>query len=115
MLSRHALKASRTLPRTSVRALSTTPQLHARTDINVLDPGLNGGYPNPPAIKRQFRDPFGEYWDQQERRNYGEPIHEDNDVLGVFTTEKYTWTTPVCHPHVPRTCFLHALRHRGLA
>jgi NADH dehydrogenase (ubiquinone) 1 beta subcomplex subunit 8 len=95
MLSQRALATTRSLPlRTLSRSLSTTPQRHVRTDINVLDPGLNGNYPNPPAIKRQFRDPHGKYWDQQERRNYGEPIHEDNDVLGVFTTEKYTWTTP---------------------
>lgn len=95
MLSRRAATASRSLLQHSqTRALSSTPIALARTDINVLDPGLNGGYPNPPAIKRQFRDPHAKYWDQQERRNYGEPIHEDNDVLGVFTTEKYTWTTP---------------------
>jgi NADH dehydrogenase (ubiquinone) 1 beta subcomplex subunit 8 len=98
MLSRQAL-ATRSIPRilpkpTTTRNLATTSYLQARTDVNVLDPGLNGGYPNPPAIKRQFRDPHGKYWDQQERRNYGEPIHEDNDVLGIFTTEAYTWTKP---------------------
>jgi NADH dehydrogenase (ubiquinone) 1 beta subcomplex subunit 8 len=98
MLSRQAL-ATRSLPlrslsKSTTRTLATTSRLQVRTDINVLDPLLNGGYPNPPAVKRQFRDPYGKYWDQQERRNYGEPIHEDNDVLGIFTTEKYTWTTP---------------------
>lgn len=92
MLSRQALRATRSLP--LARTFTYTSALAARTDINVLDPGLNGGYPNPPAIKRQFRDPHAKYWDQQERRNYGEPIHEDNDVLGVFTTEKYTWVKP---------------------
>lgn len=98
MLSRQALAArslSRTtLSRTAARSLASTSRLQVRTDINVLDPGLNGGYPNPPPVKRQFRDPHAKYWDQQERRNYGEPIHEDNDVLGMFTTEAYTWTTP---------------------
>ena len=92
------LRAARTsLPRHALttRTFSASATHQVRTDINVLDPGLNGGYPNPPAIKRQFRDPHAKYWDQQERRNYGEPIHEDNDVLGVFTTEKYTWTKPV--------------------
>jgi NADH dehydrogenase (ubiquinone) 1 beta subcomplex subunit 8 len=98
MLSRQAL-ATRSLPLTSLsrstsRALATTSRLRVRTDINVLDPGLNGSYPNPPAIKRQFRDPHAKYWDQQERRNYGEPIHEDNDVLNIFSTEAYTWTKP---------------------
>ncbi|MCJ1374053.1 hypothetical protein MMC20_005283 [Loxospora ochrophaea] len=55
---------------------------------------MNGGYINPPAVKRQFRDPYGDWWDKQERRNYGEPVHEDNDILGIFSPEEYTYTTP---------------------
>jgi hypothetical protein len=54
----------------------------------------NGGYPSPPAVKRQFRDPYGNWWDPQERRNYGEPVHEDNDVLGQFTPHEYTHFSP---------------------
>ncbi|KAH7150254.1 hypothetical protein B0J13DRAFT_549816 [Dactylonectria estremocensis] len=57
------------------------------------DPGMNGGYINPPKIKRQFRDPYATWWDPQERRNFGEPIHEDNDMLGIFSPWDYTWTT----------------------
>ena len=49
----------------------------------------NGGYINPPRQKRQFRDPYGDWWDKQERRNFGEPVHEDNDILGVFSPEEY--------------------------
>jgi NADH dehydrogenase (ubiquinone) 1 beta subcomplex subunit 8 len=45
---------------------------------------------NPPRVKRQFRDPYGDWWDKQERRNYGEPIHEDNDLLAQFTPHEYT-------------------------
>ena len=41
-------------------------------------------------VKRQFRDPYADWWDPQERRNYGEAVHEDNDVLGVFSPEAYT-------------------------
>ncbi|KAL2268265.1 hypothetical protein VTJ83DRAFT_3111 [Remersonia thermophila] len=55
------------------------------------DPGMNGGYINPPRIKRQFRDPHGEWWDKQERRNFGEPVHEDHDILGMFSPHEYTW------------------------
>lgn len=51
----------------------------------------NGGYINPPRIKRQFRDPHGDWWDKQERRNFGEPVHEDHDILGMFSTYEYTW------------------------
>jgi len=45
-------------------------------------------------VKRQFRDPYGDWWDKQERRNYGEPVHEDNDILGMFSPEEYTHVTP---------------------
>lgn len=46
-----------------------------------MDPMQNGNYPDPSktsalALKRQFRDPHAEWWDPQERRNYGEPVHE---------------------------------------
>jgi NADH dehydrogenase (ubiquinone) 1 beta subcomplex subunit 8 len=49
----------------------------------------NGGYVNPPAVKRSLRDPCEDWWDKQERRNFGEPVHEDNDVLGVFSLHEY--------------------------
>ncbi|KAK0648947.1 hypothetical protein B0T16DRAFT_124027 [Cercophora newfieldiana] len=57
------------------------------------DPEMNGGYVNPPRVKRQFRDPHADWWDKQERRNYGEPVHEDHDILGMFSPYEYTWTT----------------------
>ncbi|KAF2668214.1 hypothetical protein BT63DRAFT_388274, partial [Microthyrium microscopicum] len=58
------------------------------------DPLMNGGYINPPAIKRSQRDPYEDWWDKQERRNYGEPVHEDNDILGVFSLEEYNQWPP---------------------
>ncbi|KAK6842964.1 NADH:ubiquinone oxidoreductase 20.1kD subunit [Apiospora arundinis] len=58
------------------------------------DPNMNGGYINPPRVKRQFRDPHGDWWDKQERRNFGEPVHEDHDVLGMFSPYEYTWVSP---------------------
>ncbi|KAI0505119.1 hypothetical protein F5B22DRAFT_538269 [Xylaria bambusicola] len=57
------------------------------------DPGMNGGFVNPPRVKRQFRDPHGGWWDKQERRNFGEPVHEDHDILGVFSPYEYTWVS----------------------
>lgn len=54
----------------------------------------NGGYVNPPFVKRQFRDPHADWWDKQERRNYGEPVHEDHDLLGMFSAYEYTWISP---------------------
>jgi NADH dehydrogenase (ubiquinone) 1 beta subcomplex subunit 8 len=46
---------------------------------------------NPPRIKRQFRDPHADWWDKQERRNFGEPVHEDHDIMGLFSPYEYTW------------------------
>ncbi|KAI1491586.1 hypothetical protein F5X96DRAFT_458003 [Biscogniauxia mediterranea] len=97
--------ASRRLPLPLVQQRTFLPQYAEKELIekkypaypdltDAEDPGMNGGYINPPRVKRQFRDPNGDWWDKQERRNYGEPIHEDNDVLGVFSPYEYTWTTP---------------------
>ena len=59
----------------------------------------NGDYPDPNLtsalpVKRQHRDPYGDWWDPIERRNYGETVHEDNDIMGVFSTEDYTHFSP---------------------
>jgi NADH dehydrogenase (ubiquinone) 1 beta subcomplex subunit 8 len=53
----------------------------ASEDLSGGDPMMNGNYPDPSKtsalpLKRQFRDPHAEWWDPQERRNYGEPVHE---------------------------------------
>ncbi|KAI5797401.1 NADH:ubiquinone oxidoreductase 20.1kD subunit [Peziza echinospora] len=58
------------------------------------DPAMTGGYVNPPPLKRQFRDPNGTYWNHQDRRDYNEPVNEDEDILGRLSPEVYTWTTP---------------------
>jgi NADH dehydrogenase (ubiquinone) 1 beta subcomplex subunit 8 len=60
----------------------------------LADPFQNGGYINPPPEKRGKRDPYADYWDQQERRNYGEPCHEDHDILGVLSLHDYDHFTP---------------------
>ena len=53
----------------------------ASEDLSGEDVNMNGHYPDPSTtsalpLKRQFRDPHAEWWDPQERRNYGEPVHE---------------------------------------
>ncbi|MCJ1342557.1 hypothetical protein MMC31_000743 [Peltigera leucophlebia] len=94
MLSRR-LAAAR--PLTNI--LRSPPPVTRRTQLRCLsqadidDPNMNGGYVNPPPEKRQFRDPYADWWDKQERRNYGEPVHEDNDILGMFSPEEYTHFT----------------------
>ncbi|TQS38378.1 hypothetical protein Golomagni_01117 [Golovinomyces magnicellulatus] len=67
----------------STAVVSSDSEYPKLTDLE--DPGMNGGYINPPRIKRHFRDPHADWWDKQERRNFGEPIHEDNDILGMFS------------------------------
>lgn len=42
--------------------------------IMTADYDQNGGYVNPPREKRQFRDPYADWWDKQGRRNFGEPV-----------------------------------------
>ncbi|GJN66151.1 hypothetical protein PLIIFM63780_003620 [Purpureocillium lilacinum] len=100
---RTGFAAARRLPVAQRRAFTPASYTDKKTldekypDRPVLseaeDPGMNGGYINPPRIKRQFRDPYATWWDPQERRNFGEPVHEDNDVLGIFSPWEYTWTT----------------------
>ena len=92
--------AVRPNPATDSKSASEAEQ--ASEDLDA-DPAMNGNYPDPSLtsalpIKRSLRDPYGgpdgPWWDPVERRNYGEPIHEDNDVLGVFSTEQYTHFSP---------------------
>ena len=80
--------------RTPITPLTHRPQIRYLSQADIDDPNMNGGYINPPRIPRQFRDPYEDWWDKQERRNYGEPVHEDNDILGMFSPEEYTHMTP---------------------
>ncbi|KAK2740455.1 hypothetical protein FQN57_006082 [Myotisia sp. PD_48] len=102
MLSRRILSAPLPLQLAArIPSSRITPtQVRYASQSEIQDPGMNGGYENPPAGKRQFRDPYGGWWDAQDRRNFGEPVHEDNDILTTFTTESYT------HFKAPKAFFL---------
>ncbi|KAJ5144737.1 hypothetical protein N7448_002129 [Penicillium atrosanguineum] len=80
----------RLLPATLLPPRATFSQVAALRAAEVEDPLQNGNYQNPPRVKRAFRDPYGGWWDAQEKRNFGEPVHEDNEILGVFSPEQYT-------------------------
>jgi NADH dehydrogenase (ubiquinone) 1 beta subcomplex subunit 8 len=68
--------------------------LTAAEHVELADPNQNGGYINPAPEKRSQRDPYADYFDQQERRNYGEPCHEDHDILGVLSLHEYDHFSP---------------------
>ncbi|KAK2873351.1 hypothetical protein FQN49_002425 [Arthroderma sp. PD_2] len=103
MLSRRILSAR--VPALTARITTATPriaptQVRYASQAEIEDPGMNGGYENPPAVKRQFRDPNTKWWDAQDKRNFGEPVHEDNDILTTFSTEEYN------HFKAPKAFFL---------
>ncbi|KAI9794518.1 MAG: hypothetical protein M1835_006525 [Candelina submexicana] len=95
MLSRRLARV-RPLPRALRPSTprSAINQIRCLSQAEIEDPDMTGGYINPPREKRQFRDPYADWWDKQERRNYGEPVHEDNDILAVFSHDEYGHYTP---------------------
>ncbi|GFZ43895.1 hypothetical protein JCM24511_01615 [Saitozyma sp. JCM 24511] len=67
--------------------LSSETAPHARSGEEI-DPQLNG-YPQLPYVSLQTREPFG-WWDQQERKNFGEVVHEEEDVLGMWGPDVFS-------------------------
>ncbi|BFZ53373.1 hypothetical protein PYCC9005_000396 [Savitreella phatthalungensis] len=63
---------------------------------HVSDPTQNiGDYPTDiPKVNRQLRNPYRSYDNQQERRNFGETLQEEDEVLAVFTPDVHTHVTP---------------------
>ncbi|KAF1923644.1 uncharacterized protein M421DRAFT_9441 [Didymella exigua CBS 183.55] len=99
MLSRR-LTAARPLPRAALRSAAVPHFTQRRTALTaheraeLADPLQNGGYVNPPLEKRSKRDPYADWWDKQDRRNFGEPCHEDHDILGALSLHDYDHFTP---------------------
>ena len=99
MLSRR-IAAARPLPSTLLRSTAVPQFTQRRTALTaheraeLADPNQNGGYINPPLEKRNNRDPYADWWDKQDRRNYGEPCHEDHDILGAVSLHDYSHFTP---------------------
>ncbi|CAD0027075.1 unnamed protein product, partial [Aureobasidium pullulans] len=95
MLSRR-LAAARPLSSAvrSVAPRTTLTQLRFASENNANKENFVGEMAVEDIGMRAFRDPYGDWWDKQERRNFGEPVHEDNDTLGIFSTEPYTHFQP---------------------
>ncbi|KAI8138993.1 hypothetical protein BJV82DRAFT_628635 [Fennellomyces sp. T-0311] len=69
----------------SVRAQSTL-----NTGEVIEDPQI-GDYPNLPRWSTQARGPFG-WWDPQDKRNFGEPVHEEDELFGVWAPDLHTYS-----------------------
>lgn len=68
-------------PATDIKSPPIVEQASEDLRDDGSDPNMNGNYPDPTLtsalpVKRQFRDPYAGWWDPQERRNYGETVHE---------------------------------------
>ncbi|KAF9400020.1 hypothetical protein BGX21_005154 [Mortierella sp. AD011] len=48
-----------------------------------------GSYPNMPMYNQQWRDgsPSAGYWDRQDRRNFGETVPEEDEVLNIWSPD----------------------------
>ena len=49
-----------------------------------------GDYPNYTEWSYQNRDPDLPYWDQQDRRHFGEPLHVEHEMLNVWMPDDLT-------------------------
>ncbi|KAI9142469.1 hypothetical protein BKA69DRAFT_1068559 [Paraphysoderma sedebokerense] len=60
-----------------------TPQYFGSFKESGIDPQI-GDYPNLKWVNAQDKDPYGNYWDVDDRRNKGEPLHYQDEVISVW-------------------------------
>ncbi|WVO16148.1 hypothetical protein L204_103818 [Cryptococcus depauperatus] len=89
--SRAAVAAPRASRLASTTKMSVANEQFPLPPGEEIDPQLNG-YPQLPDETLQKRYPFG-WWDMQERKNFGEVVHESEDVLGMWGPDvhKTSW------------------------
>ncbi|WFD27164.1 hypothetical protein MNAN1_002160 [Malassezia nana] len=63
-----------------------------------VDPQL-GDYPAMPYENQQFRPYSRKWWDTQDRRNYGETLHEEDDILNMWSPDAYKVPGPLALRH----------------
>ncbi|QSL65742.1 hypothetical protein MERGE_000020 [Pneumocystis wakefieldiae] len=70
-----------------IKPLST----HSKNDSSITE-----DYPsNIPFVNRQTRTPYdSEYFDVTERRKFGEALHEQDEILSVFSPDIHSHVTP---------------------
>ncbi|SAM01316.1 hypothetical protein [Absidia glauca] len=70
--------------------MSARSQSTLDTGEVIQDPQI-GDYPNLPRWSHQSRGPFG-WWDPQDKRNFGETVHEEDEVMGVWAPDLHTYS-----------------------
>eukprot|EP00039_Didymoeca_costata_P018444 m.333481 g.333481 ORF g.333481 m.333481 type:complete len:139 (+) comp17152_c0_seq1:44-460(+) len=70
--------ARRTVAQPGIRHMAVT---------KVVDERFVGDYPNIPEESSQRRDPFV-FQDLQDRRNFGEPVQENDELLSMWTFDE---------------------------
>ncbi|GAA5892798.1 hypothetical protein JCM5296_006009 [Sporobolomyces johnsonii] len=90
LATRRAIPAIRTYATSSP---ATAPPPYPAVKTSTYDPDEEPalaamGYPKLPEQSRQLRSPRG-WWDNQERVNFGEPVPENDDVLGMWAPDRH--------------------------
>ncbi|KAK9477543.1 hypothetical protein V1514DRAFT_333586 [Lipomyces japonicus] len=80
-------------PACSAVYVSRSAQRLYATQTTENDPNLNGNYPEYPYVSNQKRDPYEKYDDQQLRRNFNDPLHEDDDVLNMWSPDIHDYVS----------------------
>ncbi|KAK9454417.1 hypothetical protein V1511DRAFT_501943 [Dipodascopsis uninucleata] len=67
----------------------------AKSDESVIegDDRLCGDYPDYPYVSNQKRDPSVKYDYQQLRRNFGDPLHENDDNLNMWSPDIHDYVS----------------------
>ncbi|PWN41563.1 hypothetical protein IE81DRAFT_324421 [Ceraceosorus guamensis] len=74
------------------RSFCTTPVRKVEPSAQ-KDPQL-GDYPDFEPVSRQWRRWNPKWWDQQEKRNFGETLHESDDTLSVWAPDVHKISGP---------------------
>ncbi|KAA1070518.1 hypothetical protein PGT21_014637 [Puccinia graminis f. sp. tritici] len=59
------------------------------------DPQLDGlGYPRVESLSRQWRNPYAKWDDPQERCNFNEPLHAEEEMMGIWAPDVHRISVP---------------------
>ncbi|CDO52354.1 NIAM subunit of mitochondrial NADH:ubiquinone oxidoreductase (complex I), putative [Geotrichum candidum] len=86
MLSRTLLSSRFQVTRSTLTPVSIIAR-HASSKPNP-DP-LLGNYPEVPFEYYQHRNPYKKYDDQQLRRNFNEPLHQNYDYIDLWSPDRF--------------------------